>query len=60
MIMLMVKGKTLAKMLWWGAIHDGQHYATSLDYGFLSSYVVKKAINALYSPVRSSSGERDC
>jgi phosphate transport system substrate-binding protein len=37
-----VKGQTLAKVLWW-AEHDGQQYATPLDYGPLSSDVVKKA-----------------
>jgi phosphate transport system substrate-binding protein len=36
------KGQTLAKMLWWG-IHDGQQYATPLDYAPLSPDVVKKA-----------------
>ncbi len=42
------KGTTLVKMLWW-AIHDGQQYATPLDYGPLSSDVVKKAENEILS-----------
>jgi phosphate transport system substrate-binding protein len=36
------KGLALVNMLWW-AEHDGQQYATPLDYGPLSSDVVKKA-----------------
>lgn len=40
------KGTTLAKMLWW-AIHDGQQFATPLDYGPLSPGVVAKAENEI-------------
>jgi phosphate transport system substrate-binding protein len=36
------KGQTLTQVLWW-AIHDGQQYATPLDYAPLSPDVVKKA-----------------
>ena len=36
------KGLALVNMLWW-ALHDGQQYATPLDYGPLSNDVVKKA-----------------
>jgi phosphate transport system substrate-binding protein len=36
------KGKALAYFLWW-AIHDGQKEATPLNYGPLSSDVVKAA-----------------
>jgi phosphate transport system substrate-binding protein len=42
------KGLALVNMLWW-AIHDGQQYATPLDYGPLSSDVVKKAENEILS-----------
>ena len=42
------KGDTLVKMLWW-AIHDGQQYATPLDYGPLSSTAVTKAENEILS-----------
>jgi len=41
-------GNTLVKLLWWG-IHDGQQYATALNYGPLSSDVVKKAENEILS-----------
>ncbi len=36
------KGLALVNMLWWG-IHDGQQYATPLDYARLSSTAVGKA-----------------
>ena len=36
------KGESLVKMLWW-AIHDGQQYATPLDYAPLSAQAVAKA-----------------
>jgi phosphate transport system substrate-binding protein len=42
------KGLALVNMLWW-AEHDGQQYATPLDYGPLSSDVVKKAENEILS-----------
>lgn len=42
------KGDTLVKMLWW-AIHDGQKYATPLDYAPLSSAAVTKAENEILS-----------
>jgi phosphate transport system substrate-binding protein len=40
------KGQALVNMLWW-AIHDGQQYATPLDYGALSNDAVKKAENEI-------------
>jgi len=36
------KGKALVDMMWWG-IHDGQQYATPLDYAPLPPDAVKKA-----------------
>jgi phosphate transport system substrate-binding protein len=36
------RGLALVNMLWW-AIHDGQQYASPLDYGALSGDAVKKA-----------------
>jgi phosphate transport system substrate-binding protein len=36
------KGKAVAHYLWW-AIHDGQQFATALDYGALSTDAVKVA-----------------
>jgi phosphate transport system substrate-binding protein len=42
------KGLALVNMLWW-AEHDGQQYATPLDYGPLSSDAIKKAENEILS-----------
>jgi phosphate transport system substrate-binding protein len=42
------KGETLVHMLWW-AIHDGQQYASPLDYASLSSTAVTKAENEILS-----------
>jgi phosphate transport system substrate-binding protein len=42
------KGLALVNMLWW-AEHDGQQYAAPLDYGPLSSDVVKKAESEILS-----------
>jgi phosphate transport system substrate-binding protein len=42
------KGEALVNALWW-AIHDGQQYATSLDYAPLSSTAVAKAENEIKS-----------
>ena len=42
------KGEALVNALWWG-IHDGQQYATSLDYAPLSSTAVTKAENEIKS-----------
>lgn len=42
------KGEALVNALWW-AIHDGQQYATSLDYAPLSSTAVTKAENEIKS-----------
>jgi phosphate transport system substrate-binding protein len=42
------KGLALVNMLWW-AEHDGQQYAAPLDYGPLSSDVVKKAETEILS-----------
>ncbi len=42
------KGSELAQMLWW-AIHDGQQYATPLDYAPLSAAAVAKAENEVRS-----------
>jgi phosphate transport system substrate-binding protein len=36
------EGKTMASYLWW-AIHDGQEFATALDYGALSAEAVSAA-----------------
>ncbi len=41
-------GTAIVNMLWW-AIHDGQQYATALQYGPLSSSVVTKAENEIRS-----------
>ena len=42
------KGEALVNALWW-AIHDGQQYATALDYAPLSSTAVAKAENEIKS-----------
>ena len=42
------KGLALVNMLWW-AIHDGQKYASPLDYAPLSSTAVTKAENQIRS-----------
>jgi phosphate transport system substrate-binding protein len=42
------RGTTLVNMLWW-AIHDGQQYATGLDYAPLSAGAVAKAENEIRS-----------
>lgn len=42
------KGEALVKVLWW-AIHDGQQYCASLNYGSLSADTVTKAENEILS-----------
>ncbi len=42
------KGTAIVNMLWW-AVHDGQQFATALQYGPLSSSVITKAENEIKS-----------